>query len=530
MTACCEDLRFAQKAWENMQKLGRWTPKHTTTVRTALGRVLAIHVPGLVAVINPLARTIRTTAFVTTTSHEGRFSLQDCLPMRVRRLSPWETDSALFQRLLEEFTCHLRSLSRGNLLKLAGWLDRLLWGTSPSSQRPVNPLWNNNQDDSVEHRWLVMQELGPRQWLQRYGAVTAPHSLCFTLFKRQVHWLRLLHSRVLHGHSTVGPSLLSIPTPRPSGRLRAAGGFVGYITGDGDLQCDQQPQSSGSSGLSASASHGSSGDDESHRHQRLELRDALFSLQEHVVRPDDPVMDASRQYSFTCTEVRSIVMAARSHLERLVVMLFLKTGLRLGGLSRLQLPSAANRPGPEDSVPEIFTTIEKNGRLRRVLLPPICRLLVCNWLYERGSSGGPWLFPSNKEGNGLRSMHKNTLWRVCRGVFQRAGLSGPHVHPHTFRHTVIKILYMNGIPFERIAKWIGHASATITSTTYHRLQEHELQQLVFHTHTKEQSNKNGQSNMQTEWQELSLFLDDPYRLKKVSPLENNNNGCQHMRP
>lgn len=551
MTACSEDMQTAHRAWERMQSVGRWTPKHTAAVRTSLGRALLVHVPGLAAVINPLARPVTSTTYVTTTSHEGRFRLHDCLPARVRRLPPWQTDAALFRRLIEEFASHLRSLSRGNLLKLSGWLDRLLWGRVGSGGGGGGPVWTD-ETSSVDGRWSLLQGLGPRDWLQRYAIVTAPHSLCFTLFKRQMHWLRLLHAQVLllpspqaaashrrnNGASSSSSSpRLTIPTPRPSGRLtRTKVGIhedhhhpllVDDVDDDNDRHHHRHgdQSSSGSSdegalsGLSAFASMSGSAsevEDESYRQQRLGLRDALFALQERVVRPEDPVTEANRRYSFTCDEVRRIVACARSHLERLVVMIFLKTGLRLGGVSRLQLPSAVNRPGPDENVPEILTTIEKNGRLRRILLPPVCRLLVSNWLHERGPSNGPWLFPSSaRGGNGLSSVHKNTVWRICHGVFRRAKLSGPHVHPHTFRHTVIKILYMNDIPFEKIAKWIGHSSAAITSTTYHRLQEHELQRLVFHLpSTSPYTDPALDSDPRKEWRDLSRFLDDPFRVKR----------------
>ena len=421
MTACAEDTQFALLAWERMQADGRWSPKHTAAVRTALGRALLVHVPGLAELINPLGRPVASTAYVTTTSHEGRFRLHDCLPVRLRRMAPWQTETVLIRRLVEEFATHLRSLSRGNLLKLAGWLDRLLWGSPPG------PWWGGEETPgssssvvtiincSVESCWSRLQEYGPRDWLVRYSAVTAPQSLCFTLFKRQMHWLRLLHSRVLrdgkkgdgdtrrptppsttiqsHPSHSMGlrhhhPALLlTIPTPRPSGRL-IAGASGGWCD---DGSSNTHLSSSETSGLSASATCGSSEEDESHRRRRLDLRDALFALQERVVRPGDAVAEATRRYSFTCEEVRRIITAARSHLERVVVMIFLKTGLRLGGLSRLQLPTAMNRPGLEEAIPEVLTTIEKNGRLRRVLLPPVCRLLVTNWLYERGPSDrGGW--------------------------------------------------------------------------------------------------------------------------------------------
>lgn len=58
--------------------------------------------------------------------------------------------------------------------------------------------------------------------------------------------------------------------------------------------------------------------------------------------------------------------------------------------------------------------------------------------------------------------------------------------------------------FERIAKWIGHSSATITSDTYNRLQEHEIHALVRPLGARKSE------NVDQEWKALARFLRDPY--------------------
>ena len=63
---------------------------------------------------------------------------------------------------------------------------------------------------------------------------------------------------------------------------------------------------------------------------------------------------------------------------------------------------------------------------------------------------------------------------------------------------------------ERIAKWIGHSSATITSDTYNRLQEHEIHSLVRLPLVAESSTGTASVDPQREWRDLSRFLQDPY--------------------
>ena len=148
--------------------------------------------------------------------------------------------------------------------------------------------------------------------------------------------------------------------------------------------------------------------------------------------------------------------------------------------------------------------MEKNGKVRIVSLPKACRDLLADWLTKSSGHGRRLVFPSRRLSS-ARPVHKSSIWRVCRGVFQRAGLKGPHVHPHTFRHTVIKILHMSGVPFERIAKWIGHSNANITSNIYGRLKETELQQLV-HPPFADDAHK----TIGDEWKEVARLIRDPY--------------------
>ena len=92
-------------------------------------------------------------------------------------------------------------------------------------------------------------------------------------------------------------------------------------------------------------------------------------------------------YAFCPDEVRRMVELACSTLEQLVVMLFLTTGLRLGGLARLQLHGKVIRSAPtegailrtpvvESDVPPELTTVEKQNKHRRVRPTTACRVLL----------------------------------------------------------------------------------------------------------------------------------------------------------
>lgn len=169
--------------------------------------------------------------------------------------------------------------------------------------------------------------------------------------------------------------------------------------------------------------------------------------------------------------------------EQLIVMLFLTTGLRIGGVARLQLSG----PPPQRTadVPIELITTEKNNKARTIRPTACCRVLLARW-YTHGRRTIPsndgssrYVFPSAS--NALdpkgrdHSVGTRHIWEVCRGLFQRAGLRGPHVHPHSFRHTVIHMLFMTGSTFENIAKWIGHSTPQVTSAVYGRLSQRDAE-------------------------------------------------------
>jgi hypothetical protein len=98
----------------------------------------------------------------------------------------------------------------------------------------------------------------------------------------------------------------------------------------------------------------------------------------------------------------------------------------------------------------------------------------------------------------------------------------PHAHPHTFRHTTVKMLWMLKNSWEDIAKWLGpgpaahrtrggprrrHASPKITSTVYGRLTVAEL-------HTRLRADfldDDGAADAEADaWRDLARHLARPY--------------------
>lgn len=467
-----EDVERAVVAWEGMRRDGRWSPKHTARVRGWLAAALRLLVgpPALVAVVHPAATPLAPAVrFLAPRSHDGSFVLHDCLPLRVRRLGSQHVDYRLLARLADECAAHLRSVSRGHLQRMCGLLDALLHHHSD----PPFLLSSSSSlgDDDVDGRWRWLATRQARHWMRRYGEVMLVRRrrrrhdgeeggglglISFDHFKRHMRLLAIIHGKVFQPDAKV-----TVPIPSSGGRIH----------------CSEALWELSSCASSSSAASRKANDDDDDDNERHLLRDVLGSLRSSVVRLPSPpdaaaAVEDHRAYAFNPREVRAVVEAAATTEERLVILLFLTTGLRIGGLCRLRvappLLQLQRRPVAPRDVPTELSTVEKNGRVRRVRLCGTCRILVARW-YEHGRHRGdndgaavassPYLFPGvphhhhqQTQQQRWRPVSTRHVWDVCHRVFVRAGVTGSHAHPHTFRHTVVRMLYCQGMTFEKIAQ------------------------------------------------------------------------------
>ena len=262
--------------------------------------------------------------------------------------------------------------------------------------------------------------------------MSSERRISFDLFKRHVRYISLLHGRVLQPHS-------KCRIPIPTCNRIAEGG--------GDLPWQKQWGV-----MSSSSSFGTSGSDNDEVRDntaRAELRELLGQLRATCCLADtEPEVGMDRSYAFTPTEVRQMVESACGTQEQLVLMLLLTTGMRIGGVARVQLPDANRTIRTVDDVPDELVTTEKHNRCRRIRATRCVRILIARW-YNHGrrqapddKAPSPYLFPSPSTQRSSGHVTPRHVWQVCRGIFDRVGLRGPSVHPHTFRHTVVQMLFM----------------------------------------------------------------------------------------
>ena len=282
-------------------------------------------------------------------------------------------------------------------------------------------------------------------WLRRYNLVTRQASMGFALFRRQLHILSIIFGKVVNPDC---PSSEGIPVPRVAGRVTAK---------------DLDELSSAYTTL-----HSSGGESYTHNRQQTRIREMVSLTRDRVckdVQRCTQELCTETVTAFSAKEVYQILDSAHSLFEKLIVVLFLTTGLRIGGLSRLRLPEVRNGT----TIPDCAITVEKGRQPRKILLTVPLKSLIQAYREEHGFVLSPFVFPSPRHPES-QPISKSRVWMSCRAVFMRAGLGkAKYAHPHTFRHTVVRMLYISGRPFDVIAKFLGHKNKEITMAVYGRL-------------------------------------------------------------
>ena len=425
-SASLEDI---MRTWEVMRARATWGPGYFRDVRTSLSRALLGYNETAAQVVNPGMYRTKCHQIQVSRSVVTSFTIHECLPRHIRRSFSTATYH-LLSRIGERMLDCLASVSKAHMQTILGLVDHLL-------HAPPG-LWAPDCTLGLEERWAYLRGITARAWLQRYADVfyvQDPHRrIGFDLFKRHIRYLSHLHGRVLNPTATTRtipvPSAHRLTSVRPTGRDEEE-------EEEGEEGESDSGKGFGSSGVTTEADNAACAE----RHQLLSI---LGDMRQRFCRaPPSPLEQASRVFAFSPGEVRRMVELACTTQEQLtvvplpgetpgeMVMLLLTTGLRIGGLARLQLPGPAPRT-PAD-VPRELITNEKNNSLRRIIPSECCRVLLARW-YGSGRRttihhpDSPYVFPC-PQGRQNRPVSPRYVWEVCRGLFARAGLRGEHCHP-----------------------------------------------------------------------------------------------------
>jgi integrase len=114
----------------------------------------------------------------------------------------------------------------------------------------------------------------------------------------------------------------------------------------------------------------------------------------------------------------------------------------------------------------------KGRKLRSIPLWKSTVVEVRAWLRLNPSMRGEAPLIPNRNGQAMSrsNVAQRLALAVSRAAVVQPSLSKKRVSPHTVRHTCAMLLLQSGVPFNVIALWLGHESATTT----HRYVEADL--------------------------------------------------------
>lgn len=162
-------------------------------------------------------------------------------------------------------------------------------------------------------------------------------------------------------------------------------------------------------------------------------------------------------YPLEPNEAVAVIRAGRTARDRAILTLLWRTGLRSNEVCSLQMDHVRFRP---DSTVEVKVNRPKNlhrGAPKRVVAcGKKASDMLKAWLAQRGDEPGP--FFTTSAGQGLIT---SQIRRTVSLAGKRAGLNR-RVHPHAFRHTFAKDLYLAGVGVLEIQEALGHRSVDTT--------------------------------------------------------------------
>lgn len=151
-------------------------------------------------------------------------------------------------------------------------------------------------------------------------------------------------------------------------------------------------------------------------------------------------------------EVRKLLNVIDNIRDRLIVELFISTGLRKEELRNIKLKDIS-----EDMT---ISIIGKGNKERRVKINKSVEKTLKKYLKER-KSDNPYLFVS-KQNNQISS---GALNNVIKKYSKKAKLE--NVTPHTLRHTCGTILYSKTKDIRLVQEYLGHESINTTERYIH---------------------------------------------------------------
>lgn len=167
-------------------------------------------------------------------------------------------------------------------------------------------------------------------------------------------------------------------------------------------------------------------------------------------------------------DVQLLLITLDKSLDRALILLLLRTGMRIGELLNVQLSDIISR---ERKI--LIYQGEKNYQGRVVYYSEDAAQALREWLQQRENKAD-YLFGS---GHG-RPISYTTAHRIMKILLQRANLTGKKYTLHSLRHTFATDMLNAGMRIEVLQQLLGHQEIGITMR-YARLADHTREREYF---------------------------------------------------
>ncbi len=189
------------------------------------------------------------------------------------------------------------------------------------------------------------------------------------------------------------------------------------------------------------------------------------TMHHRMIFDDDADDDGSDKHRLTAVELDCLYDEVKKDIrDELIYLLFVTTGMRIGGLVRIRLNHVAEINGASILVKPTGRTLEKGSKWFTFVINRRVSDLISAWIkFHRPNNGSSYLFPGRGESEFLKeSTVRMRFHRWCK----KSGLVGRHLHPHSLRHSYAHLLLEAGNDIHDVSKLMGHSSIATTEMFY----------------------------------------------------------------
>lgn len=150
--------------------------------------------------------------------------------------------------------------------------------------------------------------------------------------------------------------------------------------------------------------------------------------------------------------------------DQLMFLMFITTGMRVGGFVRIKLNHICSIYNNEITILPNGRTLEKGNKWFEFPINPTVAKLLKTWISHFRKGNSEYLFPSSITYTNYISTNtvRNRFKKLCNNAF----LSGKHLHLHSLRHSYAHILLKCGNNISDISKLLNHSNTYTTEQFY----------------------------------------------------------------